>query len=47
MMPDDARGQFASTFKEWHYLIGGAAAGFIVGLWAGLLWFLAHEVVRR
>ena len=24
--------QFASTFKEWHYLIGGGAAGFLLGI---------------
>lgn len=29
------RGGFLSTFKEWHYFIGGAAIGFIVGAeWA-------------
>jgi len=27
--------EFASTFREWHYLIGGLALGFIIGAeWA-------------
>lgn len=36
--PDESktnRDGFLSTFKEWHYFIGGAAIGFIVGAeWA-------------
>jgi len=30
-LPDGAFGEFASTFKEWHYFAGGAAIGFIAG----------------
>ena len=25
MLPDDATDEFASTFREWHYFVGGAA----------------------
>ena len=25
MLPDDATDEFANTFKEWHYFVGGAA----------------------
>ncbi|WP_324757064.1 hypothetical protein [Haloarcula montana] len=31
-LPDDVVDEFASTFKEWHYLIGGAAVGFVAGI---------------
>jgi len=24
--------QFASTFKEWHYLVGGVCVGFLAGI---------------
>lgn len=27
--------QFASTFREWHYLVGGACAGFVAGFLFG------------
>ena len=40
MLPDDATEEFANTFKEWHYFVGGAAVSavaFAVGLWA-LAW---------
>jgi len=27
--------EFVSTFEEWHYLVGGAALGFVLGAeWA-------------
>lgn len=29
-LPDDMWGEFASTFKEWHYLVGGVAVGVII-----------------
>ncbi|MFC6975804.1 hypothetical protein ACFQL1_15830 [Halomicroarcula sp. GCM10025709] len=31
-LPDGAVGEFASTFKEWHYLIGGFCVGVLVGI---------------
>jgi len=31
-LPEDALTQFASTFREWHYLLGGFAAGVLVGI---------------
>jgi hypothetical protein len=30
-LPDGMLSTFASTFKEWHYLVGGACAGFVLG----------------
>jgi len=38
--PSGAVGQFASTFKEWHYLAGGFAAGVVAGV------YLAARVFR-
>lgn len=34
MLPPDVLGEFASTFKEWHYFIGGVSLGFLLG-WVG------------
>ena len=31
MLPDGLLSTFASTFKEWHYLVGGACVGFVLG----------------
>lgn len=45
MMPNGAVHEFANTFKEWHYFIGGFALGFVLGLTVGLAWFAAYEVV--
>jgi len=38
MTPTDGRllDQFASTFREWHYLVGGGAAGFVLGFAAAV-----------
>lgn len=33
--------QFASTFKEWHYFVGGASLGFVLG------WLSASEYLYR
>lgn len=33
---DKGLDEFSSTFKEWHYLIGGASAGFIAGVYIAL-----------
>lgn len=30
--------EFASTFREWHYLASGFAAGLAVGLYLALRW---------
>lgn len=43
MIPDGARKQFANTFKEWHYLAGGASAGFAAGVYVGLKWAVKYE----
>lgn len=32
MLPDDALAEFASTYKEWHYLAGGFALGVVAGI---------------
>lgn len=34
-LPDGAVDQFASTFKEWHYLAGGFSLGFASGVYVG------------
>ncbi len=35
--------QFASTFREWHYLVGGACAGFVLG-WVMHAAFALHAL---
>lgn len=35
--------QFASTFREWHYFIGGASFGVLIGLYVGLTFILAYK----
>jgi len=35
--PTAALKQFTSTFKEWHYLVGGLSGGFVVGWILGSL----------
>lgn len=37
--------EFASTFDELHYLIGGFASGFLTGLLVGL--YVAYRFIRR
>jgi len=32
MPPRNALEEFASTYKEWHYLVGGFAVGFLAGI---------------
>jgi hypothetical protein len=32
MPPRDALAEFANTYQEWHYLVGGAAIGFLAGI---------------
>jgi len=44
-MPSEMLEQFVSTFKEWHYFIGGGSLGFVVGLVAALIWFVAYRGV--
>lgn len=34
--------QFASTFKEWHYFVGGGALGFLVGFCVALYFVLRY-----
>lgn len=36
-------GEFANTFAEWHYLVGGFAAGVLVGAWLALRFALAFN----
>lgn len=36
MIPDDAADEFANTWREWHYFVGGFAVGWTLGLIAGL-----------
>ena len=31
-LPDGAVDEFANTFKEWHYFVGGFALGFVAGV---------------
>lgn len=31
MLPDRLFDEFASTFKEWHYMVGGLCVGFVLG----------------
>lgn len=35
MIPDDALDEFANTYREWHYLAGGFAVGWTLGLLVG------------
>jgi len=44
MPPDTALDEFANTFREWHYFVGGFALGVIAGWVGGRLFLLA---VRR
>jgi hypothetical protein len=39
-LPDGAVDQFASTFKEWHYLAAGFSAGFATGMYLTGRWLL-------
>lgn len=32
MPPKNLLQQFASTYREWHYLVGGFAIGVLVGI---------------
>lgn len=34
--PKRAVKEFASTFKEWHYFVGGGAVGFAAGVYYGM-----------
>jgi len=34
--PQRLLNEFASTFKEWHYLVGGGATGFVLGFAAAV-----------
>ena len=43
MPPEGLLSTFASTFKEWHYLIGGACAGFVLG-WVMHAAFALHAL---
>jgi hypothetical protein len=49
--PDELSEEFASTFKEWHYLVGGGAAGFALGflvaVYAVILLFRAERGSRN
>lgn len=38
--PPDLLGEFVSTFKEWHYFVGGGCIGFLLG-------WLAHVILHR
>lgn len=31
-LPDGVVSQFANTFKEWHYFVGGFAIGVLAGI---------------
>ena len=31
-LPDGMLDQFANTFREWHYFVGGFAIGFLLGI---------------
>ena len=41
--PKRALGEFASTFKEWHYFVGGASLGFVAGFLTAL-YFAYHTI---
>jgi hypothetical protein len=43
MLPNGLLDQFANTFREWHYFIGGFSLGAILG-WVGhaMLHALTH-----
>jgi multisubunit Na+/H+ antiporter MnhB subunit len=41
------RREFASTFREWHYLVGGGATGFVVGVVAVVYVLVRLERRRR
>jgi hypothetical protein len=47
--PEGAVEEFADTFKEWHYLTGGYAAGVVSGvlLCSGLLYAFVRREGRR
>jgi hypothetical protein len=47
--PEGATDEFANTFKEWHYLTGGYAAGVVSGvvLCSGLLYAFVRRRGRR
>lgn len=35
--------EFASTFKEWHYFVGGGAIGFVTGFIAALYFVVKYR----
>lgn len=43
MAPENAIEQFANTYKEWHYLVGGFSMGFLVGT----VLMAVYEYVRQ
>lgn len=45
MLPDNAAKQFASTFKEWHYFVGGAAITAVVAAYG--YYRLARRLAAR
>jgi flagellar biogenesis protein FliO len=49
--PDELSEEFASTFQEWHYLVGGGAVGFLLGvvvaLWVVVRLFRAEQESNR
>lgn len=51
MPPDDALDEFANTYREWHYLAGGVALGFLAGVLTALAFVVSvanhHRRQRR
>lgn len=39
--------EFANTFKEWHYFVGGGAIGFVTGILVALYVALKLYRARR
>jgi hypothetical protein len=43
MPPDDALAEFASTYREWHYFVGGVSIGVVAGIALALWWAVAYR----
>lgn len=45
MPPKDVMGEFANTYEEWHYLVGGVCMGYVAGWVSHSVYALAKKKI--